>query len=327
MTASVVTPGGAGQGTGTAPAPGRSRRGAGRGRAPRSLARTESLAGWAFVAPASVIIGLFGAAPIVWSLVMSFQRNNLLSPSTPFVGAGNYRTMLHDPAVTQAIGHTLVYTALFVPGTMVVGLFLAVAMNRSLRFMWFYRTAAYATMAISTISEALVFIWLFDPSYGIVNYFSSLVGIPQQQFLNSPSEALYVIAAMTIWGWSGFAVVIYLAALQGIPQDLIEAAAVDGAGRWGTFRRVTLPLLSPASLFLAVWLTINALQLFDEVYLSTQGGPLGATTVLVYYLYEQAFQNFNFGYASAIAYLLFLVILVVTAIQFRVSRRFTYYRS
>jgi multiple sugar transport system permease protein len=122
-------------------------------------------------------------------------------------------------------------------------------------------------------------------------------------------------------------VVIYLAALQGVPQTLIEAAAIDGAGPWRTFRKVTLPLLSPASLFLAVWLTINALQLFDEVYLSTQGGPLNATTVAVYYLYEQAFVNFNFGYASAIAYVLFIVILVVTAIQFRVGRRFTYYRS
>ena len=330
MTASVVAPGGAGQGAG--PAQSRSRRGARggrapRGAAPRSLARAESVAGWAFVGPAAVIIGLFGVAPIIWSLVMSFQQNNLLSPSTPFVGLRNYRAMAHDPVVVQAAGHTLVYTALFVPGTMAVGLFLAVAMNRKLRFMWFYRTAAYATMAISTISEALVFIWLFDPSYGIVNYLFSRVGIGQQQFLNSPSQALYVVVAMTIWGWSGFAVVIYLAALQGIPQDLIEAASIDGAGRWTIFRRVTLPLLSPASLFLAVWLTINALQLFDEVYLSTQGGPLGATTVLVYYLYEQAFQNFNFGYASAIAYLLFVVILVVTAIQFRVGRRFTYYRS
>jgi multiple sugar transport system permease protein len=200
-------------------------------------------------------------------------------------------------------------------------------MNRKLRFMWVYRTAAYATMAISTISEALVFIWLFDPSYGIANYVFSLLHIPQQQFLNSPSEALYVVAVMTIWGWSGFAVVIYLAALQGIPKDLTEAAAIDGASRWTSFRRITMPLLSPASLFLAVWLTINALQLFDEVYLSTQGGPLGATTVMVYYLYQQAFENFNFGYASAIAYLLFIVILVVTAIQFRIGRRFTYYRS
>jgi multiple sugar transport system permease protein len=293
----------------------------------RRAGAAEQLTGWGFVTPAVIIIGLFGAAPIIWSAVMSFQRSNLLAPSTPFVGLHNYRELAKDPVIGHALAHTLIYTALFVPGTMLVGLFLAVAMNRKIRFISVYRTAAYATMAISTISEALVFIWLFDPSYGIVNYALSLVGIPSQQFLNSPSQALYVIVIMTIWGWTGFAVVIYLAALQGVPQTLIEAAAIDGAGPWTTFRRVTLPLLSPASLFLAVWLTINALQLFDEVYLSTQGGPLHATTVLVYYLYEQAFQDFNFGYASAIAYVLFLVILVVTAIQFRVGRRFTHYRS
>jgi multiple sugar transport system permease protein len=293
----------------------------------RRVVSSEHFAGWAFVTPGVVIILLFGAVPIVWSALMSFQRSNLLSSSTPFVGVRNYQQMVHDPIVAQAIQHTLIYTALFVPGTMIVGLFLAVAMNRKIRFLWLYRTAAYATMAISTISEAIVFIWLFDPSYGIVNYALSLFGVPAQQFLNSPSEALYVIVTMTIWGWTGFAVVVYLAALQGVPQTLLEAAALDGAGPWKTFRRVTLPLLSPASLFLAVWLTINALQLFDEVYLSTQGGPLNATTVLVYYLYDQAFQNFNFGYASAIAYFLFLIIAVVTVIQFRVGRRFTHYRS
>jgi multiple sugar transport system permease protein len=297
------------------------------GTARKRLAASEHVAGWAFVTPGAAIILLFGAVPIVWSAIMSFQKSNLLSPSTPYVGAANYRAMLRDPVVTQAVQHTLVYTALFVPGTMIAGLFLAVAMNRQIRFIWLYRTAAYATMAISTISEAIVFIWLFDPSYGVVNYLFSLVGLHQQQFLNSPSQALYVIVIMTIWGWTGFAVVIYLAALQGVPQMLVDAAAVDGASHWTTFRRVTLPLLSPATLFLAVWLTINALQLFDEVYLSTQGGPLNSTTVLVYYLYEQAFQNFNFGYASAIAYFLFLIILVVTAIQFRVGRRYTHYRS
>ena len=294
---------------------------------PGGVIGSEHLTGWAFVTPGVAIIALFGMAPIVWSALMSFQRNNLLSPSTPFTGLANYRQMVHDPIVAQAIQHTLIYTALFVPGTMAVGLFLAVAMNRKIRFIAFYRTAAYATMAISTISEAIVFIWLFDPSYGVVNYFLSWIGVPPQQFLNSPSQALYVIVLMTIWGWTGFAVVIYLAALQGVPQMLLEAAAIDGAGPWRTFRRITLPLLSPASLFLAVWLTINAMQLFDEVYLSTQGGPLNATTVLVYYLYNQAFQDFNFGYASAIAYFLFLVIIVVTVIQFRVGRRFTYYRS
>ena len=288
---------------------------------------SEQLAGWAFVTPGVAIIALFGMAPIIWSALLSFQRNNLLTPSTPFAGLANYRQLVHDPVVAQAIQHTLIYTALFVPGTMLAGLFLAVAMNRKIRFIAFYRTAAYATMAISTISEAIVFIWLFDPSYGVVNDFLGQVGIPPQQFLNSPSEALYVIVLMTIWGWTGFAVVIYLAALQGIPQPLLEAAAIDGATPWQAFRRVTLPLLSPASLFLAVWLTINAMQLFDEVYLSTQGGPLNATTVLVYYLYNQAFQQFNFGYASAIAYFLFLVTIVITVIQFWAGRRFTYYRS
>jgi multiple sugar transport system permease protein len=310
-----------------APAAALRRRSGAAGRTRRPLAASEHVAGWAFVTPAAAVILLFGAAPIVWSAIISFQQDNGLSPSTPYVGLSNYRQLVHDPVVSQAVQHTLVYTALFVPGTMLAGLFLAVAMNRKIRFISLYRTAAFATMAISTISEALVFIWLFDPSYGIVNYGLSLLHLPQQQFLNSPSEALFVIIVMTIWGWTGFAVVIYLAALQGIPPVLTEAAAIDGAGRWATFRRVTLPLLSPASLFLAVWLTINALQLFDEVYLSTQGGPLNATTVVVYYLYKQAFQDFNFGYASAIAYVLFVIILVVTAIQFRAGRRFTHYRS
>jgi len=298
----------------------------GRPTAMRRVLDSEQFNGWAFVTPGVAVILLFGAAPIIWSAVLSFQKSSLVSGETS-TGLANYRQLVHDPVVGEAIQHTLIYTALFVPGTMLAGLLLAVAMNRKIRGITIYRTAAYATMAISTISEAIVFIWLFDPSYGIVNYAFSKVGLPQQQFLNSPSEALYVIVAMTIWGWTGFAVVVYLAALQGVPQSLLEAAAIDGAGPWRAFRKVTLPMLSPASLFLAVWLTINALQLFDEVYLSTQGGPLNATTVLVYYLYDQAFEQFNFGYASAIAYFLFLVILVITAVQFWAGRRVTFYRS
>src|SRR5260370_27553956 len=131
---------------------------------------------------------------------MPFQRNTLLSRHTPFVGMRNYRQLIHDPAVVSATEHTVIYTALFVPGTMIVGLFLAVAMNRELKFIWLYRTAAYATMAISTISEALVFIWLFDPSYGIVNYIFSAVGLPQQQFLNDRSQALAAILMIPLSG-------------------------------------------------------------------------------------------------------------------------------
>ncbi len=299
------------------------------GRRARPRAR-EQAAAWAFVTPGVAIIMLFGVVPIIWSAIMSFQHSSLFTAGTPFAGLANYRQMLHDPVVAQALHNTVVYTALFVPGTMIVGLFLAVAMNRKIRFISVYRTAAYATIAISTISEALVFMWLFDSNYGIVNYLFSLVGLQQQPFLNSTSQALFVIVIMTIWGWTGFAVVIYLAALQGIPQVLTEAAAIDGASPWTIFRRITWPLLSPASLFLLVWLTINALQLFDEVYLSTQGGPLNSTTVLVYYLYQVAFGqqgSGNFGYASAIAYFLFVIILAVTGVQFWASRRFVHYRS
>ena len=204
---------------------------------------------------------------------------------------------------------------------MLVGLFVAAAMNRSVRFISVYRTAAYITMAVSTISQGIIFLWLTDRDYGLVNAALNAVGVPSQPFLASPSQALYVIVAMTIWGWTGFSVIVYLAALQGVPAELHEAAAIDGASAFTRFRTITVPLLGPANLFLVVWLTINALQLFDEVYATTRGGPLRATTVIVYYLWDRAFVQFDAGYAAAMAYALFVVILVITAVQFRLARK------
>lgn len=285
----------------------------------RNLSRSEQAIGWAFVSPVVVLIGIFGLLPIGWSLVLSFQESDLLTPDTPWVGLSNYKELTSDSQFASAIQHTIIYTALFVPATMLVGVVIAVALNRKVRGVSVYRTAAYVTMAVSTINEAIIFMWLFEPSFGVVNAGLAKIGLPQQQFLSSTSEALYVIVIMTVWGWTGFAVVIYLAALQGVPQELLDAAAIDGAKRFKIFRTITLPLLSPASLFLAIWLSINALQLFDEIYLSTRGGPLQSTTVVVYYVYEQAFQEFNAGYAAALAYVLFMVILVATFIQFRVG--------
>ena len=291
----------------------------------RRLARSEHAVGWTFVTPATVLIGIFGLAPIIWSLILSFQKSDLLTPETPWVGLKNYKQIGADTTFRLAIEHTIIYTAVFVPATMLVGLVIAVALNRKVRGISIYRTAAYVTMAVSTINEAIIFMWLFEPSFGVINAAISAVGLPPQQWLSSTSEALYVIVAMTVWGWTGFAVVIYLAALQGVPQDLLDAAAIDGAKKFTSLRTITLPLLSPASLFLAVWLSINALQLFDEVYLTTRGGPLHSTTVVVYYLWTQAFQQFDAGYAAALAYVLFMVILVITFIQFRVGERFVHY--
>ncbi|CAN5701215.1 sugar ABC transporter permease [soil metagenome] len=291
----------------------------------RRFGQSDGVTGWTLVSPAVILIGVFGLLPVLMSLQLSFQHADLLTPETPWVGLDNYRKLADDPVFLDAIKHTIVYTALFVPGTMIVGLLVAAAMNRSLRFMSVYRTAAYITMAVSTISQGIIFLWLTDRDYGLVNAGLNAVGVPSQPFLASPSQALFVVVVMTIWGWTGFSVIVYLAALQGVPPELHEAAAIDGANAFTRFRTITVPLLGPANLFLVVWLTINALQLFDEVYVTTRGGPLRATTVIVYYLWDRAFVHFDAGYAAAMAYALFVVILVITAVQFRLARRHVNY--
>jgi multiple sugar transport system permease protein len=290
------------------------------------LLRSDHVSGWLFVAPAAILLFVFGLVPIGWSALLSFQHNDLLS-APHWVGVDNYRALQHDPVFRKSIRNTIVYTVLFVPISIGAALAVAVALNTRIRFISLYRTAVFVPVAVSTVATAIVFNWVFDPTYGIANWLLNEVGIGSQGFFQDPDQALYAIVVMTVWGWIGFDVIIYLAALQGIPQELLEAAAIDGASRWSTFRSVVLPLLGPATLFLVVWSTINALQLFDEIYNTTRGGPLEATTVVVYYLWQQAFQFFNAGYAAAIAYVLFLAILIITLLQLLISRRTVHYTS
>lgn len=284
---------------------------------------SEHLAGWAFTFPAVVLIVLFGIVPIVWSAVMSFQANDLASPPT-WVGLANYRALLHDPLFASSVRRTVVYTALFVPISVAGALLVAWALNRKLRGVRFYRLAVFVPVVTSTVATGIIFLWLLDPVFGLLNFFLNKLGLPEQGFLQDPNQALFCVIAMTVWGWLGFDVIIYLAALQGVPQELMEAAEIDGAGKWSSFRSVVLPFLRPATLFLVVWSTISALQLFDEIWVTTKGGPLGATTVVVVYLYQQAFTFFNGGYGAAIAYVLFLAILVITIVQLKVGGRRIY---
>jgi multiple sugar transport system permease protein len=288
--------------------------------------RSDHITGWLFVLPATALLVLFGLVPIGWSALLSFQHNDLLSPPHS-VGLDNYRALRHDPTFRKSIHNTIEYTLLFVPISIAAALAVAVALNTRVRGISIYRTAVFIPVAVSTVATAIIFNWVFDPTYGIANWLLNELGIGSQGFFQSPDQALYGIVVMTVWGWVGFDVIIYLAALQAIPQELIEAARIDGASRWSTFRSVELPLLGPATFFLIVWSTINALQLFDEIYNTTRGGPLQSTTVVVYYLWQQAFQFFNAGYAAAIAYVLFVAILVVTVIQLLISRRAVYYSS
>ena len=292
----------------------------------RRIAESDNFSGWALAFPAVFLIFLFGIVPIVWSALLSFQRTNLLSPPQ-WIGLANYRALPSDPLFRQSVVHSLVYTALFVPLSVVGGLLAAVALNRRIRGIALYRTAVFVPVVLSTIATAIMFLWLLDPNFGLINFLLSKVGLGPYGFFDSTSGALYSIVGMTIWGWIGFDVIVYLAALQGVPASLIEAAEIDGARAWGKFRHVTVPLLGPATLFLVVWSTINALQLFDEVYFLTRGGPGTATYVVVYYLYNLAFAQGIAGYAAAIAYVLLVAIMALTLIQLWVGRRWVHYAS
>ena len=271
------------------------------------------------VSPAAVLIAVFGLVPVVWAFALSFQRNDLQTPAT-WVGLHNYRQLAHDPVFRDSVQHTVVYTLLFVPITLVLSLLAAAALNRRLRGMTLYRLAVFIPVVTSTIATGVIFTWLMDPDYGLINAGLAKLGLPTQQFFASPDQSLYAIVIMTVWGWVGFGALIFLAGLQGIPQDLIEAAQIDGCTRSKAFWLIQVPLLRPISGFLLVWLTINALQLFDEVYVTTKGGPQHSSTVVVYYLYQQAFVFFHAGYAAAIAVVLFGAIALVTVIQLRLTR-------
>ena len=292
----------------------------------RRILQSDHLSGWAFAFPAVFLIFVFGIVPVVWSALLSFQHTNLLAPPQ-WIGTANYRALARDPLFRQSVVHSLVYTALFVPLSVAGGLLVAIALNRRIRGVRFYRTAVFVPVVLSTIATAIMFLWLLDPDFGLVNFLLSKVGLGPFGFFDSASGALYSIVAMTVWGWIGFDVIIYLAALQGIPPSLVEAAEIDGARTWGMFRHITLPLLGPATLFLVVWSSINALQLFDEIYFLTNGGPGTATYVVVYYLFSLAFQQGVAGYAAAIAYVLMIAILSLTVVQLWVGRRLVYYAS
>ncbi len=292
----------------------------------RAILGSEHVAGWLFVLPATALIVLFGIVPIGWVVLLSLQHNDLLTAPT-WVGLGNYRTLMNDPVFRDSVRRTIVYTALFVPISVGGALAVALLLHAEIRFSRLYRTAVFVPVATSTVATGIIFNWLLDPTYGLANYVVGKVGLGPYGFFQDPDQALYAVVAMTVWGWLGFDVIIYLAALQGIPEDVLEAAALDGANRWSTFRHVVLPLLSPATLFLIVWSTINALQVFDEIYVTTRGGPLQATTVLVYEIYNEAFVVFHAGYAAAIALVLFLITLVFSVIQLWVGSRRVHYSS
>lgn len=265
---------------------------------------------WGFIMPAAVIILGLSILPMLWSLVLSLQSSDLITPAR-WVGLANYRTLAQDPDFAAAVVHTLIYTALFVPLSVACGLALALMLNRPIRFIGIYRTMVFVPFVVSAAAQGVLFSFIFDAHFGMANAVLGWFGIPPQGFFADGHQALLLLVLIGLWSGVGFCVVVFLAGLQDIRQELLEAAAIDGAERWGTFRYVVWPALRPITVFLVVWETLQALQVFDIVFVTTRGGPLEATTVIVFFVWEQAFQLFNAGYAAAGAYVLAFSLLIV----------------
>ncbi|GAA2096587.1 sugar ABC transporter permease [Streptomyces albiaxialis] len=288
---------------------------------PRSVRRArrhESLTAWAWISPAVLIVLGLSVVPVLWSLLLSFQANDLVTPSR-WVGLDNYRALAADPHFSQAVRNTLLYTVLYVPLSLGGGLALALALNRRIRLVGLYRTLVFVPFVVSATAQGVLFSFILDPDFGAANSLLSRLGLSTQGFLTDPAQALLVLVGITLWSGTGFCVVVYLAALQDVPQSLIEAARLDGAGRRHLLRHVTLPTLAPVTVFLVLWQTIQSLQVFDLVYVTTKGGPLGSTTVIVYFIWEQAFKSFTAGYGAAAAYVL-AVALGLVGVVMRVAR-------
>lgn len=277
-----------------------------------------------FLAPSLVPLLLFTLVPMAGSLGLSFFRWDLLRPPS-FIGLANFENVLVDPNFQAAVGHTLFFIAGYLPLVYVGGLLLALALNQRLRGMAFFRAAYFLPVVTSWVVVAIMWRWLLNPGTGIVNYALGLIGIQGPGWWTDPAWAMPSIIIASAWKDLGYVMVLLLAGLQGIPPDYYEAASVDGASRWARFRHITLPLLTPASFFVLIISLINSFQVFDQVWVMTGGGPAGASSVVVEQVYVNAFRYSQMGYASAMSWLLFVVILAVTLVQFRLQNRWVNY--
>lgn len=291
----------------------------------------EIRAAYGFLSPWIIGFAVFTALPMVISLYLSFTDYDQIN-SPHYVGTDNYRQLMSDPKVALALRNTLLYAVMYVPAAMVVALALAMVLNRVGRAAGFFRTVFYLPVMTPTVAAAALFLLLLNGQKGLINRSLGLIGIAGPNWTTDSAWIKPGLALTMLWGLGG-TVVIYLAALQQVPKDLYEAAQLDGAGSVARFRRITLPMISGSLFFTMIVLTINSLQMFDQAYTMFFGGQQNSTYAndaalfYVIYLFQQAFGVLHMGYASALAWLLFAIIIAITAVQVRLSKRFVYYEG
>jgi multiple sugar transport system permease protein len=279
----------------------------------------------AFLAPTLLGLAVLSAGPILATLAISMTKWDLLT-APKLAGLDNYLALLSDDRFLKALRNTFFYTIVSVPVGLAIALGLALALNTKVRGIAFIRTAYFLPVVTSTIAIALVWQWIYSADSGLLNEVLGLVGIPSQKWLSDPTLAMPSIIAMSIWQGLGVNVIIFLAGLQAIPSDLLDAASVDGAGSWARLRNVTLPLLTPAVFFTGVLSLIGSFQVFDQIFVLAKPRPTEATITVVYFIYENGFKFFKMGYASAASWILFLIVALFTAIYFRSQNRWVHYQ-
>lgn len=273
-----------------------------------------------FLSPTLVIFTVFIAFPIVFSFYLSFHEWNMFSGDRSFTGLANYTEMLAGPEFWRVFKTTAIYTIGTVPINMMLALWIAFILNKKIVGKKFLRAAFFTPVIVSSVAAAVIWRWVFDPNLGLLNFALGGLGIPAVNWISDATAAMVALIIVGVWKTFGINMILFAAGLSGIPEHYYEAAEIDGAGGWDKFYNITLPLLSPTTLFILVLSIIGSFQVFDLVFVLTFGGPLGSTKVLVFYLYEHAFKFFNMGYASAVAYVLFAVLFVLTLLQIRFFR-------
>ena len=290
-----------------------------------SLLRRENLEGWLFASPWILGFLLFTLGPILASVVLSFAKWDIVNP-IKWIGLGNFRRFIRDESALHALKVTTMYSIVGVPLRIVLGVILALLLNTQISGLRIYRTIYYLPSILSGVAVALLWRWVFSKEFGLLNLGLSLLGIQGPGWLTDPAWALWALILMSCWGVGG-SMIIYLAGLQGIPSELYEAAEVDGAGRVRRFFQITLPLLTPVIFFQLIMGIIRALQAFVQAFIMTDGGPADATLFYVLHLYRNAFLYFRMGYASLLAWVLFVYVLILTLFVFRSSRAWVYYEG
>ncbi len=285
----------------------------------------ENLTGILFILPALIPLAVFWVFPVLSSGVISFTSWDMMSVDIDFVGLKNYISLFRAHDFQVVLMHTLVFAVGSTVPTIILGLLIAKAMNTARRGAGFYRTVIFAPYITPMVAISVVWSWIYEPRVGILNHLLNLFHLPGLKWTQSVKTAMLSVLIVTVWKSIGWAMIFYMDAINKVPQSLVEAAAIDGASGVQRFIKITIPMISPTTFFLVIMSTISSLQAYDQIKVLTQGGPAGATRTLLYYYYQEAFQNFNTGKASAVAVVLVFITVVLSIIETAASKKMVHY--